>query len=76
MKYELWAMRDCIACYFTKEVFEERKLNFAEKFLYEDFTMRDLKEKTGRNEMPAIFIDGVYVGGVDWVSDFINKEKK
>lgn len=75
MKYELWAMRNCFACSFTKDVLEENNLEFTEKFVFEDFTMRDLKEKTGKGDLPAIFCDGKYLGGVDWVSEFINKEK-
>lgn len=74
MNYELWTMEGCFACEMTKEVFAEKNISFAEKQLFRDFTFEELKEKTGKGDIPAVFIDGEYVGGCDWISEHIIKE--
>jgi glutaredoxin len=75
MKYELWAMRNCFACSFTKDVLEERNFTFKELFLYEDFELEQLEQLTGSNQLPAIFADGKYLGGVDWVEKLLKENK-
>lgn len=75
MSYELWTMEGCFACEITKEVFREKNIQFTEKQLFRDFRLHELKAKTGKGDIPAVFLDGKYIGGIDWVSENIIKEK-
>lgn len=76
MSYEIWTMQGCFACEITKEVFKEKNIPFTTKEVFLDFRLHELKEKTGKGDLPAVFLDGNYVGGIDWVSENIIKGNK
>ena len=77
MKYELWTMSDCPACYLTKELFKEQNIEFVEKLVFKDFSIEELERVTGKRSLPSIFIDGEFVGNTDWVEkNLMNKDTK
>jgi|TARA_Y100000310_G_scaffold49876_1_gene46054 glutaredoxin 3 len=56
----------CPACVVAKKVLDEKGYSYTEiNIEQEGITRKQLKEITGRWEVPAIIIDGVNIGGLD-----------
>jgi glutaredoxin len=72
----IWSWDCCPTCQHAKFFLEESNVPYIEKRLGVDYTIRELKEATGKKELPQFFIDDKYIGGYEYVFNNIEKIKE
>jgi glutaredoxin len=72
----IWSWDSCPTCQHAKFFLEESGIPFQEKRLGFDYTIKDLKQATGKAELPQFSIGDKYIGDYQYVANNIEKIKE
>jgi len=71
---EVWSQLDCAGCLTAKRWLQNKNIPYTEKVIGIDATLEDLTNKVpNARTVPQIFIDGVHIGGLPELANYLNK---